>query len=138
MGKVGRYTGFGFRGAKGDYNTTMLEFLFGSRNPTRGGWPVAKGDRLTLDLDGSTLNHVRLGQPLTQLSFLGPDESRTAKCDGELCYFSQGLAIRFDPDRNTIVEYRIVQSDPLEHQFQPFRGTVIIKGPACSTCGPKR
>jgi len=103
----------------------ILSF-FGPPNPTRR-W-LASTDDLTFDLDGPTLNGVRLGAPLDRLSFLGPDEGRSGFRDGELRYRSRGLSVRFSLRTRTVVEYRIAHHDPLDAEFQSFRGQVVGNG----------
>jgi hypothetical protein len=105
----------------------MLDFLFGPPNPTRS-WPVVGEREITFDLDNASINGVRLGEPLDRARFLGPDEDRRAFRGGELLYFSKGLAVSFSLRSQALVAYRIVQSDPLEPRFQPFRGTVLSHG----------
>lgn len=117
----------------------MFEFLFGPRNPTRF-WPPGFRREITFDLDEASLSGVRLGQPLDSLSFLGLDEVSKSFRDGQLLYPSQGLAVRFSLESQCVVEYRIVQSDPLDQRFQPFRGVVLFRGRQVnlSTLSPER
>lgn len=117
----------------------MFDFLFGTRNPTRL-WPSGFGREITFDLDDASLNRVRLSQPLDNLSFLGPDEDSRSFRNGELLYPSQGLAVRFSLKSRSVVEYRIVQSDPLDQGFQKFQGVVLLRGQrvSLSTLSPKR
>jgi len=105
----------------------MLEFLFGPANPTRS-WPPRRAVALTFDLEESSLNSVRLGEPVNKLSFLGPVEDEKALAKWELSYPSLGLEIRFGEKSRCIVDYRIVENDPLAVQFRRFCGTVLIRG----------
>jgi hypothetical protein len=109
----------------------MLEYFFGPRNPTRT-WPPGVDQTITFNLDNASLNAVCLSESLDLLSFLGPDEDRKSFRNGEVLYPSKGLAIRFSPRSHSLVEYRIVQSDPLDDRFLPFRGTVLVNGRSVS------
>jgi hypothetical protein len=105
----------------------LLRQLFRRRNPTHA-WMEDPSRSLTFDLDECSLNHVRLGEPLERLSFLGPDESHADFQDGVLVYRTRGLAVRYSPKTRTLLEYRVVCNDPIDMGFRSFFGTTVAKG----------
>lgn len=106
----------------------MFEFLFGPRNPTRS-WSAYAGDGLVFDLRLAALNGKALGEPLSLLSFLGPDEDRGSFRRGELRYYSLGLCIEcFTDQRDTITGFQLVFHDPLEPRYRPFAGQFLHRG----------
>ena len=105
----------------------MFKFLFGKSNPTRN-WPPNGDAVLTLDLDAASLNGIEVGEPLEQLSFLGPDEDRSSFKSGEFRYYSQGLCVECMGSDDEITAYHILFHDQDETQYQRFRGSLTRAG----------
>lgn len=107
----------------------MFDFLFGKTNPSKS-WSPRESEpaQLLLDLDQGSLNNVPLGQAIERLSFLGVDESHFRQKDGILEYPSLGLAVWYGSKDGLIEAYRVVLADPWAPNFQPFHGSVWMRG----------
>lgn len=105
----------------------MFGSSFGKSNPTRN-WPGYAGKQLEVDLRQGRLNDVQLGQPLSAVSFLGPDEGGKSYRDGELCYYSLGLCVGFAGSDPKCSDFSFISHDPDDDRFRRFPGLMVFDG----------
>lgn len=102
----------------------LLDSLAGSRDPT-GNWATEPGLSVDFDLEPPSLLGVKLGEPLEKLFRLGPAENKETAHQGELRYFSRGVAIEIV--KGKCDAFFIVFSQGLEG-YAAFHGTVRFNG----------
>jgi len=105
----------------------MLEFLFGSSDPTKH-WQRHRSLELAFDLEAESLNGVRLGDSIQNLSFLARSENRKSPKHGQLGYFSLGLEIDFDENTHVIQAFHLVHRDDMvDRKVTSFPGSIVWK-----------
>lgn len=82
--------------------------------------------QLEVNFDRSSLNGVRVGDAIGDLSGLGPAEDAGAARDGVLRYFSRGLELRASEGR--LEEITLIWVDTLKDGYSPFSGVCRWKG----------
>lgn len=102
----------------------LLDSLAGSRDPT-GNWATEPGLLLEFEMEPPSLLGVKLGEPLEKLFRLGPAENKESAHQGELRYYSRGVAI--EVDKGKCDAFFVVFSQGFEG-FAAFHGTVRFEG----------
>jgi hypothetical protein len=102
----------------------LLDSLAGSRDPS-GNWATEPGLALDFDFEPPTLLGVTLGEPVEKLFRLGPAENKETAHEGELRYYSRGVAI--EVVKGKCDAFFIVFSQGLEG-YAAFHGAIRFKG----------
>ncbi|MBI3098460.1 MAG: hypothetical protein HYY93_09505 [Planctomycetes bacterium] len=103
----------------------VIDRIFAGSDPSRD-WVADPLVPLEFDFSLHALCGVRVGNPFSLLSILGPAEDRKAAGKGLLRYFSRGVEVEVGEGR--VRSIRLVWVDEFEEGFNPFPGACRLNG----------